>query len=456
MSTKKIYIKGMHCTSCEKLLEDEFGSVAGVKKVRVNYKKKSGEIEFEKEVNFSQLVGIAEKLGYKIYENEVHSKSDDVAKRNFTTSLGDWLKAILIVGILLMLFKVFQNTGIIEGINFQDKSVGLGVALLVGVVASLSSCLVIVGSVVIAFAEKYKSSGDGFYQKAVKPNLFFHIGRVSTFFILGGLLGLIGGQINVGGQFISIFMVIIAIVMGWLGLSLLIKIPSLSQVGVVMPKFLTKKWDVLKKSDHKSAPFLVGGLSFFLPCGFTQSMQIIALTSGSFWTGGLTMLAFSLGTLPVLMAAGVATSWMKSKKVVVFQKAAGILIVLFALLTLQSGLALNGIDASFTNMKTTGKTDKNSEVNVTDESTKKQIVEMRVTNSGFSPATIVIRKDVPVEWVIYGDSITGCTNKIIVPSLNISQGLISGKNVVTFTPTKTGTIPFSCWMGMVKGKFVVE
>ena len=89
MRTKKIYIKGMHCTSCEKLLEDEFGNVAGVKKVKVNYKNGSGEIECEKEVNFSQLVEVAENLGYKIYENEKDIKNDDVVKRNFTTSLED-------------------------------------------------------------------------------------------------------------------------------------------------------------------------------------------------------------------------------------------------------------------------------------------------------------------------------------------------------------------------------
>lgn len=76
------------------------------------------------------------------------------------------------------------------------------------------------------------------------------------------------------------------------------------------------------------------------------------------------------------------------------------------------------------------------------------------------PGVLCVRADrkkgVPVRWVIKGDNITGCTNKIIIPSLGISQALNAGDNIVRFTPNKAGEIPFSCWMGMVRGKFVVS
>ena len=84
------------------------------------------------------------------------------------------------------------------------------------------------------------------------------------------------------------------------------------------------------------------------------------------------------------------------------------------------------------------------------------MVEMHVTSAGFSPSVLRIKKGVPVRWVIKGDSVTSCTNKIIMPSLGISQSLSPGDNIVNFTPDKTGEIPFSCWMGMVRGKFIVE
>jgi sulfite exporter TauE/SafE len=355
---------------------------------------------------------------------------------------------------ILAAFKFFQSTGLIDRINLQSANVTLGMALLIGLVASVSSCLVVVGAVIIAFGEKYKSAGSGLFDSAVKPNLLFHAGRLATFFILGGALGLLGGELNISGNFISIFTIIIAVVMGWLGLNILGIVPSISNVGVRMPKGLTKKWSALKNSEHKAAPFLLGGMSFFLPCGFTQSMQIFALTSGSFWSGAMTLGIFALGTVPALLILGITASWTSSNKMALFQKVAGIFVVLFAIFTLQSGLALHGVSV---NVLSTTDTKKVETTTVDKKTTsEQQVVEMHVLSSGFSPATLKIKKGVPVKWIIKGDQVTGCTNKIIVPSLKITKTLTAGDNVVEFTPTVAGTIPFSCWMGMVQGKFIVE
>jgi plastocyanin len=246
--------------------------------------------------------------------------------------------------------------------------------------------------------------------------------------------------------------------MGWLGLNILGIVPSIANLGVRMPSGLTKKWSSLKASEHKAAPFLLGGMSFFLPCGFTQSMQIFALTSGSFWVGGLTLSIFALGTVPSLMILGITASWTRSSKMVVFQRVAGILVVLFAIFTLQSGLALRGVNTNVLTTDDAKQTEQKNNANVNTQSTtgEQQVVEMHVNSSGFSPATLKIKKGIPVKWIIKGDQLSGCTSKILVPSLNISKALVAGDNIVEFTPTNAGTIPFSCWMGMVQGKFIVE
>ena len=77
-------------------------------------------------------------------------------------------------------------------------------------------------------------------------------------------------------------------------------------------------------------------------------------------------------------------------------------------------------------------------------------------SSGFSLSTLHLKKGIPVRWKIYGDQVSSCTNKIIVPSLNISKKISNGENVVEFIPDTVGEIPFSCWMGMTRGKFIVE
>ncbi|MFA4932353.1 MAG: stalk domain-containing protein [Caldisericia bacterium] len=86
-----------------------------------------------------------------------------------------------------------------------------------------------------------------------------------------------------------------------------------------------------------------------------------------------------------------------------------------------------------------------------------QTVEMHVKYSGWDPSTIHIKAGAQVTWIIWGDEVTSCTNRIVVPSLSISQALTAGKNVITFTaPSAAGTVPFSCWMGMVRGQFTVD
>jgi len=432
--------------SCEKLLDDEFRHIPGVKDVRVDRLKNTGEVDYdESEPDFSEIQKVAGKFGYDARDQE-SDKEGDKKESSRWESLYDWIIAVTIVGTLYFLFKIFEGMGIINRIDVQDSNVTFGMALLVGLVASISSCLAVVGSVVIAFGEKYRTEEKSFYAGAVRPNLFFHAGRLATFFVLGGVLGLVGGELELDGNFVATFTIIIAVIMGWLGLNILGFVPNISSLGIHMPKGLTKNWSKLKESEHKAAPFLLGGLSFFLPCGFTQSMQIFALASGSFWIGGLTLFVFALGTLPSLLILGISASWAGKSGAAVFKKVAGILILLFALYTFQSGWALVG----------SGGKNSEGEESAPVAVGEQQVIEMRVTNSGFVPATLKIKRGVSVKWVIKGDQITGCTNKIIVPSLNISKPLKNGDNIVEFTPTETGTIPFSCWMGMVKGKFIVE
>ncbi|MCX6086532.1 MAG: stalk domain-containing protein [Caldiserica bacterium] len=86
-----------------------------------------------------------------------------------------------------------------------------------------------------------------------------------------------------------------------------------------------------------------------------------------------------------------------------------------------------------------------------------QTVEMRVKYSGWDPSTIHIKAGAQITWNIWGDEVTSCTNRIVVPSLRISQALTSGKNIITFTaPATAGTVPFACWMNMVRGQFIVD
>lgn len=437
----------MHCAGCEKLLSDELAELPGVACVRADSRKGTLEMECSSEkLDLEAVREKVEKLGYKISKNR-QDAADDERKGSWSS----WLWSFLIVLLLALGFRVFQDQHIPEMIGVTSSSIDYGTAFLVGLVASVSSCLAVVGSVVIAFSEKTGTDEKGLSESVLRPNLLFQAGRLGGFFLLGGILGLIGGSLDISGSFVAAYSIIIAVVMGLLGLSILGLMPDISSFGLKLPRALSAPWDKLKKSDSPVAPLFLGALSFFLPCGFTQSMQVLAIASGSFWRGGLGMLFFALGTLPSLLALGVSTSWSRNKNTAIFSKVAGMLIIAFSFYTFNSGLALVGASGNLFS----GQTEKEP---VVTEATggDHQTVEMHVTSAGFSPATIHLKKGVPVDWLVKGDSITGCTSRIVVPSLGISQDLTVGDNLIRFTPDRSGEIPFSCWMGMVRGKFVVE
>lgn len=455
MHKKILYIRGMHCVACEKILEDELSHVPFVKKIKADRKKGQVEIYWgESEPNSLAIKEMINKFGYEAFEEDP-SKNQNKTTKKFDGK--EWAMALGITLLIFIVYKTILNLGLGDLINLKSTSLTYGVAFLVGIAASLSSCLAVVGSVVIAFSEKYRSDSETLWDGAIKPNLMFHGGRVATFFVLGGLLGLVGGEINISGNAIALYTIVIAIVMGWLGLSILGIIPSITSIGISLPKRLTDRWDEIKNSNHKTAPFILGGLSFFLPCGFTQSMQIFALASGSFMVGALTLSLFALGTVPFLLALGITTSWTRNKNWGIFKKVAGIMVLAFALYTLNSGLAIKGVSGNiFGSQKEQPKSAEIKSKSETQTNVSEQLVEMHVTSRGFEPNVLKVKQGVPVRWVIKGDNVTGCTSKIIIPSLNVEKPLNFGDNVILFTPRKTGELPFSCWMGMVRGKFIVE
>jgi sulfite exporter TauE/SafE/copper chaperone CopZ len=451
MKSTKVYVGGMHCDACSTLIASQFRKVEGVRGVTVDLGAQTAEILYDKQApSVAALRARAEKYGYTV------STARPAPAGHQTMPLWQWAVAALIAGGLVGLFALLQRSGLMSVLGTSSTGASYGVALLVGFVASLSTCLAVVGAIVIAFAETCRvAPGESAASAVVRPNILFHVGRIATFAVLGGVLGLIGGELSISGRFMSVLTMTVAVFMLLLGLNILGFAPSLTRLGIKMPSRLTSGLDRMKTSRSPVMPLALGGLTFFLPCGFTQSMQIMALGSGSFVRGGLIMGLFAVGTLPVLFTAGITASWTRQHKVAIVQKAAGFLVIAFALYTLSSGARLFG----FTGRITPGTAVATPPVTtppVTTPPATSQRIEMHIKYSGFEPAVLHVKKGVLVTFAVFGDEVTGCTNRIIIPSLNISKDIAAGENLITFTPTASGSIPYSCWMGMVRGTIVVD
>lgn len=101
-------------------------------------------------------------------------------------------------------------------------------------------------------------------------------------------------------------------------------------------------------------------------------------------------------------------------------------------------------------------TSSNSENMKKTENIDVQVINSVITESHKYPE-ITVEKGRLVKWIINVDeeNINGCNNVIIIPKYKIEKQIQPGENIIEFTPENTGTIPYSCWMGMIRSKITV-
>ena len=329
MKTYTFHVSGTHCVSCKILIEDTLSEQDFVRNARVNLKHESIEIETDNDQDPEVLAQIlTEKIKKNGYELSVRKsikekQNDDII----------W-KAVPIGLVFLALFFLLQKSGILNlGIGGKMTPV---TSFIIGLIASVSSCLAVVGGLVLSISAKVSQDNA---KIATKTFILFHIGRLTSFAILGGVLGLVGHAIGINFTFTTILGILASVVMLLLGLNL---IGVFSKNKITLPVGI---FNFFRKIEHKTlTPFIIGFATFFLPCGFTQSMQVSAIGSGSFLSGLLIMLAFALGTLPTLAFLSFGpVSYVHGKHASLFFKSTGIVVIGLGLFSFLAGLAGLGI-----------------------------------------------------------------------------------------------------------------
>ena len=229
-----------------------------------------------------------------------------------------------------------------------------------------------------------------------------------------------------------------------MGISLLGIFPFLRRITPHLPSFLTKKIYSAHKKQHGA--FLIGFLNGFMPCGPLQAMWIVALVSGSPLSGTLSMLFFSLGTLPLMLGFSSIISIIGKKKAGIVMKAGAILVVVMGLSMVSQGYALGGIKEEGI---------KSFDKKAIELQDGKQLIKSWLEINKYPDITV--KKGIPVRWEIQADknSLTGCNYRMILRDFKLGVEMGYGTNVIEFTPEKTGDFKYTCWMGMINGKIKV-
>jgi sulfite exporter TauE/SafE/copper chaperone CopZ len=439
---KKVFkINGMHCNSCSQLIENELKDK--VNSVSANYSKGEAHIDFDPEIiSEEQIEKSIEELGY-----EIGKEKSEREKEDFSDKLG-WMFLVGAIALLAFVLYYFLFRGLELEIPGIGESTSLFLLFIVGILTGFH-CISMCGGFVVSYTTKNAIKGH----KSFKQHAVYGGAKVVSYAIIGGIFGLIGGIFAFSANLRGTVAILAGSFMIFYALSMMgVKFFRKFQFN---PKFLTKltaKATGSAKGAYKG-PFITGLLSgLFIACGPLQAMYLYAAGSGNVLTGVTSLAVFGLGTLPIMLGFGSLATVISKKTTRKILKLSAVIVLILGMIMLNRGLTVMGSAISYDTIKEKIVGVDSGNAILIDGY---QEVHMEVNRYGWTPNSFVLKKGVPVKWLINVKELTGCNNEIIVPSYGIEKKLTKGINTVEFTPTKTGTIRWSCWMGMIPGSFVV-
>lgn len=483
----------MTCVNCQNKIEKKLRGMAGVAKAELSYSKGIADIAYDPElVSAEDIINAIESLDYTVLKGQ--------GKPDIT-------RVVSLLVIIVALYIILQQFGILNVLvpdRLADTGMGYGMLFVVGLITSVH-CIAMCGGINLTqcLPKQSARAEESGKLSVLRPSLLYNLGRVASYTVIGFVLGFVGMLIGGDGAGLPTFVqgvlkLIAGMFMVIMGINMLGIFPWLRKFNIRMPKFIADK--IGERKGRSKQPLIVGLLNGLMPCGPLQSMQIVALASGNPFVGALSMLMFSLGTVPLMLGLGSVVSALGKKFTRTVVGIGSVLVVVLGLAMLSQGGSLSGLLTSdrllvliialcvlgvvasipfrsslkrtislvaaaaivvtggliWNHMSSPGSL--NAADSVADKSAVMDGVQ--VVNSTLAPGTypdITVQEGIPVRWVIDAPegSINGCNYKMLLKEYGITHSFESGENIIEFTPTQSGVYDYTCWMGMIHGTIYV-
>jgi len=207
-------------------------------------------------------------------------------------------------------------------------------ALMTGLLGT-GHCLGMCGGLVAALGLAGEGKPRGFLF-----HLAYNIGRISTYTLIGLIVGWLGSAIAYTDAFstwsriilVASDLFIIALGLGTAGLLARINLNRLESPAILPA--LSRGARRLGHSGTALVGLPLGLLMGFLPCGFLYAMAITAAQSADPWKGALMLGAFGAGTLPGLIFFGSGAHWLGQRLRQGMMRLAGIMVALMGVYNL--------------------------------------------------------------------------------------------------------------------------
>jgi sulfite exporter TauE/SafE/plastocyanin domain-containing protein/copper chaperone CopZ len=487
MGKKKLtlIVEGMTCSSCEGRIERALLAISGVLSAKANQGRGELVLEYEdSQTSPAAAKAAIEKAGYSVRDKKG----------------GSSLVALGLGLLLVAAYMIASATGLFNKLPQIDASIGYGMLFVVGLLTSVH-CVAMCGGISLSQSVKAappgpeeplpsKATSRGALDRLI-PGLLYNGGRVISYTAIGGIVGALGSAFNFSPTVKGAIAGAAGLFMLYLGLKMLGLVPALPKLSRLVPAGVRAKLARASRSPAGQSrgtarsPFAIGLLNGLMPCGPLQTMQLYALGTGSFFAGALSMLLFSIGTVPLMLSFGLAAAFLPRRILPVMVKASAVLVMFLGLVTFSRAASLAGIalpsfgprgslalasavpasalSASASDGVLGARAAASDAIVVSDKSSGivakvengVQIVTTEFKDGLYVPFTV--QAGLPLKWTIRVTSaeLNGCNNPVTVPAYGIRKKLAPGDNLVEFTPKKTGAIVYTCWMGMVSSRILV-
>lgn len=445
--TITLKIEDMTCVNCENAIEQGLLKMKGIISVMASYSSGTAVVTFDADkISLEQMEEQIEKLHYHLYKPKDKKTTQNLEKNpNYSNFIG----AGIMICALYLLMNHFGFIRIFNAFPIAKAGMGYGMLFVIGLLTSVH-CVAMCGGICISQCVPQNTKNDKMNKiAALRPSVLYNLGRVISYTLIGGIVGAIGSVVSFSGTtkgFVQIFAGVFMVIMG---LNMLNIFPELRKFNIRMPKIFAK--NIYTKRYNRS-PLYIGLLNGLMPCGPLQAMQLYALSTGSPVKGAISMFLFSLGTVPLMFLFGAISSFLTKKFTAKMLTVSAILVIVLGVFMFNNGVGLSG----FILPSIPGKSNTvQAAENVAVIKNGVQTITTTLNSGRYEP--IVVQKDIPVKWIIKAPegSINGCNNSIIIQKLNLQKNLKQGENIIKFTPDESGTIPYSCWMGMIRSKITV-
>lgn len=176
-------------------------------------------------------------------------------------------------------------------------------AFLIGLIGSVH-CMGMCGPIALALPLTKKTSGniEGIRMRMILGRVLYNFGRIATYALLGGIIGVVGHQIKLAGyqQALSISTGVVILLFTILPSKAggqLLRLPVLNRIWGFWQKVTAR----LFRTPGMSSMFIIGLMNGFLPCGLVYAGLAGSLITGSVQGGSFYMMLFGLGTLPLML-----------------------------------------------------------------------------------------------------------------------------------------------------------